>query len=113
MEMENTEKIINKFLQKEVVFFITPEKPLKTGKFLIFKFKDFYFNFIIKCDTGSKILEIPYPFKIDEGDNFIKFSYTLEDFSQKNIDLLIKAKLLSPKKRNKLYNSTVVLSALN
>jgi len=63
--------------------------------------------------TPQKHFEIPYPFLVTEGDNCLMFSYTIEDFSQKNIELLIKAKLLKPKKRNKLYNSTVVLSALN
>lgn len=111
--MELIENKINSFLQKEVVFFINSEKPIKSGKLLIFKFKDFYFNFILKVDNTTKTFEIPYPFSITEGNNCLLFSYTVEDFSQKNIELLIKAKLLKPKKRNKLYNSTVVLSALN
>jgi hypothetical protein len=111
--IEPTEKLINNFLQKDVVFFIESEKPLKSGKLLIFKFKDFYLNFILKIDNTSKTFEIPYPFKVEHGVNFIAFSYTVEDFSQKNLELLVKAKLLKPKKRNKLYNSTVVLSALN
>jgi len=110
---DKTEKMINNFLQRNIVFYINSEKPMKSGKLLIFKFKDFYFNFIIKSDNVTKTFEIPYPFKIEEGPSCLKFSYTIEDFSQKNIDLLIKAKLLKPKKRNKLYNSTVVLSALN
>jgi hypothetical protein len=111
--MEVIENKINTFLQKEVVFFINKDKPIKSGKLLIFKFKDFYFNFILKIDNTTKTFEIPYPFLVTEGDNCLMFSYTIEDFSQKNIELLIKAKLLKPKKRNKLYNSTVVLSALN
>lgn len=111
--INKTETLINSFLQKNVVFFIDSEKPMKSGKLLIFKFKDFYFNFILKTDTGTKIFELPYPFSVTEGSNCIVFSYTLEDFSQKNMDLLFKAKLLKPKKRNKLYNSTVVLSATN
>jgi len=111
--IESAEKTINAFLQRNVVFFIDSEKPIKTGKLLVFKFKDFYFNFILKTDSGTKVFELPYPFSIIEGNNSLTFSYTLEDFSQKNLDLLVKAKLLKPKKRNKLYNSTVVLSALN
>ena len=111
--IEKTEKMINNFLQRNIVFFINSEKPMKTGKLLIFKFKDFYFNFIIKTDKVTKTFEIPYPFKVEQGTNCLKFSYTIEDFSQKNMDLLVKAKLLKPKKRNKLYNTTVVLSALN
>lgn len=111
--IESAEKTINTFLQKNVVFFIDSEKPIKSGKLLVFKFKDFYFNFILKTEAGTKVFELPYPFSIVKGENCLTFSYTLEDFSQKNIDLLFKAKLLKPKKRNKLYNSTVVLSALN
>ena len=111
--IEKTEKMINEFLQRNIVFFINSEKPMKTGKLLIFKFKDFYFNFIIKSDNVTKTFEIPYPFKVEEGHKCLKFSYTMEDFSQKNMDLLIKAKLLKHKKRNKIYNSVVVLSSLN
>lgn len=111
--IEQTEKIINNFLQKDVVFFIESEKPIKSGKLLIFKFKDFYLNFILKIDNTTKTFELPYPFKVDSGPDYIYFSYSIEDFSQKNLELLVKAKLLKPKKKNKLYNSTVVLSALN
>lgn len=110
---EHIEKYTNDFLQKEIVFFINCEKPIRSGKFLIFRFKDFYLNFILKSGNTTKTFEIPYPFKIEKGYNCLKFSYTLDDFSQKNLNLLIKAKLLTPKKRNKLYNNTVVLSALN
>jgi hypothetical protein len=109
--IEQTEKIINRFLQKNVVFFINSDKPIKSGKLLIFKFKDFYLNFVLKIDNTTKTFEIPYPFKVDDNESSVKFSYTIEDFSQKNIDLYLKAKILKPKKRNKLYNSTVVLSA--
>jgi hypothetical protein len=111
--IENLEKHINNFLQKEVVFFINSEKPIRSGKFLIFRFKDFYLNFILKNNSVSKTFEIPYPFKVEHGHNCLKFSYTLEDFSQKNLNLLVKAKLMTPKKRNKLYNCTVVLSSYN
>lgn len=111
--INKTESLINNFLQKNVVFFIDSEKPIKSGKLLIFKFKDFYFNFILKTDGGTKVFELPYPFNVTYNTDHITFSYTVEDFSQKNMDLLIKAKLLKPKKRNKLYNSTVVLSAIS
>jgi len=110
---KETEKLIFNFLQREVVFFINKEKPIKSGKLLIFRFKDFYFNFIIKSNNTNKIFEIPYPFKVEQGHNCLVFSYTLDDFSQKNMDLYYKALLLKPKKKNKLHNSTVVLSALN
>ena len=40
-------------------------------------------------------------------------SDTMQIELNKNMELLVKAKLLKPKKRNKLYNSVVVLSALS
>jgi len=109
---EKSEHIINKFLQKDIVFFINCDKPLRSGKLLIFKLKDFYFTFLLRDGETNKVFEIPYPFNIEECNNHLKLSYTMDDFSQKNFDLLCKAKLLKPKKKNKLYNSTVVLSAL-
>ena len=56
---DRIENQINSFLQKDVIFFINSEKPLKIGKLLIFKFKDFYFNFLLKTDSANKIFEIP------------------------------------------------------
>lgn len=107
-----TETLINTYLQKKVVFFINSDKPLKSGKLLIFKFKDFYFNFIIKTNVGQKVFELPYPFTIQDCGDHIKFSYMLDDFAQNNTDVLLKTKILAPKKKNKLYNSVVVLSAI-
>ena len=109
---EKSELLINNFLQKDIVFFINSDKPIRSGKLLIFKFKDFYYTFLLRKDNVTKVFEIPYPFDVQDCGDHLKFSYTIEDFSQKNFDLLCKAKLLKPKKKNKLYNSTVVLSAL-
>lgn len=107
------ENKINNFLQKKVCIFVEGSKPLREGKFLIFRFKEFYFNFTIKSNNVSKILELPYPFKITEGQDFLKFSYKVEDFASKNEDLSFKLLLYKPEKKNKIYNSVIVLSALN
>jgi hypothetical protein len=106
------ENKINSFLQKKVSLFIEGSKPMKEGKFLIFKFKEFYLNFTIKHNTASKTIELPYPFKITEGDNCLKFSYNIEEFAAENEDLQFKLLLCKPEKKNKLYNSVVVLSAI-
>ena len=103
---------INKFLQRNVCIFVEGSKPIKDGKLLLFKFKEFYFNFTLKADNGSKIVELPYPFKIEEGKNHLKFSYMIDDFASKSEGLEIKLKFFKPEKKNKLYNSVVVLSAI-
>ena len=91
---EESEKLINNFLQKDVVFFINKEKPIKTGKLLIFKFKDFYFNFILKNNNVNKIFEIPYPFNITKGVNSLIFSWIdrLESFAITNALYLLSIK---------------------
>jgi hypothetical protein len=106
------ENKINSFLQKKISIFVEGAKPMKEGKFLIFRFKEFYLNFTIKHSTTSKIIELPYPFKITEEHNCLKFSYKVEEFAAENEDLQFKLMLYKPEKKNKLYNSVVVLSAI-
>ena len=107
------ERKINKFLQKKVCIFVEGSKPIKDGNLLLFKFKEFYFNFTIKTDSGSKVVGLPYPFKIEEYNNHLRFSYMTDDFASKNENLEVKLKFFKPEKMNKLYNSVVILSAIN
>lgn len=109
----NNEKIINTFLQKEVVFFSPGDKPLKVGQLIVFRVKDFYYNFFIKAGESTKIFEIPYPFTQTLSGDHIIFSYKIDDFAQSNFELSFRSKLLTPKKICKLYNNVVILSALN
>ena len=74
---EESEKLINNFLQKDVVFFINKEKPIKTGKLLIFKFKDFYFNYsgprrlpVCGHEAGGKMICAQSSIKAREKKNY-------------------------------------------
>lgn len=108
--IDKIEQSVNEFLQKDIIILIDG-KPVKSGKLLLFKFKDFYLKFTIKSES-TKTFEIPYPFSVDVHASHLVFSYTIDAFSQKNLELLVKAKLMPPIKKNKLYNSMVVLSAI-
>lgn len=106
------EEKIKPFLQKDVAIFTEDGKTIKQGKLLIFKFKEFYLNFSIKTGNSIKVIELPYPFNIQQYNDHLKLSYNIADFSAKNEELQFKLLLFKPEKNNKLYNSTVVLSAL-
>jgi hypothetical protein len=111
--IEHVEKSISDFLLRDVIFYIDGGKTLKKGKLILFKFKEFYFNFTIKNDKDvCKVFEIPYPFKHDCGVNFIKFSYNIDDMVQKNSNLYFKIKMMNTSNISKLYNSVLVLSAV-
>lgn len=110
--IQSIEKHLDKFFLRQVVFCIEGQKPLKAGKLILYKFKDFYFKITLKDGNTTKTLELPYPFAWEVIDqNCLKFHYTLNAFSQNNTDLLIKSKLLIPEKKTKIYNSTITLSA--
>ena len=56
--------------------------------------------------------ELPYPFSTTNDETYVKFDYTLENFYQKNSFVEFKTKVFKPSSKNKMLNTTVVLSAI-
>jgi hypothetical protein len=111
--IEDIETELNDFLLRDIVFILKNGKILRKGKLILFRFKEFHFNFTLKNDKGDhKIYEIPYPFNYKTGHDSINFSYELDDFTLKNSDLFYKVKTAKHTTANKLYNSVVVLSGI-
>ena len=111
--IEAIEKEINNFLLRDIVFFIENGKTVKRGKLILFRFKEFHFNFTLKTDKGDhKIYEIPYPYRHEPGKNSLKFSYDLDDFTLKNSTLYYTAKTMNKDTASKLHGSKLVLSAV-
>lgn len=111
--IEEIENELNDFLLRNVVFYLEGGKVLKRGKLILFKFKEFYFNFTLENDKGEyKVYEIPYPFKTKSGKRYLNFSYSLNDFTLPESTLFYKAKTMNKTSANKLYDSTLVLSAV-
>jgi len=111
--IDSVEDSISKFLLNDVVFFLKEGKTLKKGKLILFRFKEFHFSFTIKNEKGDhKIYEIPYPYSHTIGDNYINFSYNIEDFTLKDSHLYYKVKAMNTSSASKLHNSTLVLSAV-
>jgi hypothetical protein len=111
--IESIEESISKFLLKDVIFYLKDGKTLKKGKLILFRFKEFHFNFTLKNDKGDhKIYEIPYPYNHTAYDDHINFSYNIEDFTLLDSSLYFKVKAMNTTTASKLYNSMLVLSAV-
>jgi hypothetical protein len=111
--IETIENEINNFLLRDIVFFIENGKTVKRGKLILFRFKEFHFNFTLKTEKGDhKIYEIPYPYRCEPGINSLKFSYDLDDFTLKNSTLYYTAKTMNNDTASKLHGSKLVLSAV-
>ena len=113
MKFSNIEDSLNNLLQRNIVIFNNPDKPLKKGKFLLYTVKEFYYVLTLQNEKGTlKEYELPVPFKVIEEKDHINFNYTLDAFAKNNEFVSFKSKVLNFKKKSKLYNNVVVLSAV-
>ena len=111
--IEDIENEINNFLLRNIIFFIENGKTVKKGKLILFRFKEFHFNFTLRTEKDEhKIYEIPYPYDYEPGKGYLKFSYNLDDFTLKDSNLYYKAKTMNKDTASKLYGAKLVLSAV-
>ncbi len=113
MKFDNIEDDLTKLLLRDIIIFNNPNKPLKKGKLKLFKVKEFYYVLTLENDKKElKEYELPYPYKTSFKNNTINFDYMLENFHKNNDFVEFKCKVLNFKKKSKLYNTVVVLSAV-
>ena len=113
MKFEKLENDLANLLLHDIVVYINPEKALKKGKLKLFSVKEFYFVLTLENDKKElKEYELPMPFKWKLNHNHMIFDYKLESFAKNNEFVLFKGKVLNFKKKSKLYNNMVVLSAV-
>jgi len=111
--VDQIEKEIERFLLRDIAFFIDNKKILKKGKLNLFKFKEFHFIFTLKTDNNElKTYEIPYPFSHSSGADFLQFNYTINSFALDGSNLYFKVKFLDNSNASKYYNNILVLSAM-
>jgi len=111
--VEKIENEINNFLLRNIIFFIEGGKTVKKGKLILFRFKEFHFNFTLKNEKDEhKIYEIPYPYAYEPGHGHLKFSYNLDDFTLKDSSLYYTAKAMNISTASKLHGAKLVLSAV-
>ncbi len=114
MNFKKIEDGLNHLLQRDIVIYNNLNKPLKKGKFLLYTVKEFYYVLTLQNEKGDlKEYELPVPFNSNLNDDHLNFDYTLDTFSKNNTFVFYKAKVLNYKKKSKLYNTIVVLSAIS
>jgi hypothetical protein len=73
---------------------------------ILFDIKDFNIKLIFKnCEKN-----IPYPFHITKTKNKITFSYKLSHLHNKQSDIETQMKLCIKEKKNKYYNSDLIIT---
>ena len=111
--VEGIELTLQNYLLRDIIFFIEGGKTLKKGKLILFKFKEFHYVFTLKNEKGEhKIYEIPYPYDTESKRDHLRFSYNLEKFTLPESELYYRTKLLDKSNCDKLYDQTLVLSAI-
>ena len=112
MRFDNIEQSINQLLLRDIIIF-NDKKTFKRGKLILYKVKEFYYVFTLENDKKElRDFELPYPFTTSSDETHIKFDYTLDNFFQKNSFVEFKTKVFKPSTKNKMLNTTVVLSAI-
>lgn len=112
MKLINIEEYIKDFLQSDIIIY-NDKKVFKRGKLILFNQKEFYYVLQLQ-DEKNNIKEylLPYPFDIDRKKDYVIFDYNIDKFINENSIMYYKSKVLNFDKKNKFYNTTVVLSAI-
>ena len=80
----DTLECIKNLLLKQVVFMLG-EKTVRRGKLILFTHDEYYVKFMLQTNKNiNKNYEIPYPYRVLHGDDFVKFSYTISDLCKEN-----------------------------
>tara|TARA_R100000278_G_scaffold112708_1_gene90592 strand:+ start:315 stop:653 length:339 start_codon:yes stop_codon:yes gene_type:complete len=112
MKFENIERDLENLLLRDIVIY-NDKKTFKRGKFIIYKVKEFYYVLTLKNDKNElREYELPFPFVSEFKGDHVTFDYTLPKFYQRNSFVEFKTKVFKPSTKNKILNTTVVLSAV-
>ncbi len=112
MKFERKEKDLQHLILRDIVIF-NDKKTFKRGKLIIFKVKEFYYVLTLKNEKNElREYELPYPFKHEWKEDHLIFDYTIKNFHQRNEFVEFKTKIFKPSTKNKILNTTVVLSAI-
>jgi hypothetical protein len=112
--IEEIEKNISKFLQKNIIFTIE-HKTLKKGRLLLFCVKDFFCTFTLLCEEKNNkkiVYEIPYPFDVVVLPNKLVFDYTVRRFCKNSAELEESVKKILPEKPSKIFNKKITITSL-
>lgn len=102
------EKNLKNFLQKNVKF-VLDDKPLKSGKFIIFSQNNYHIHFLLKNKNKNVNYKIPIPFDLEVKSDRIIFNYKISNFTKNNKKIEQLLSKISRKQYSKLYNKNLEL----
>lgn len=110
LSIPEIETKFNDYLQKDVEF-ILDNKPIKSGKLILFSIKSFYLTFILSTEGKSRhtTFELPYPFTTNFHYNSAFFDYHTENIFKGNIDTECRSLLYSYKKPLRYFQNEIVM----
>ena len=113
MITETSQKLLENLLQREI-HITCNNRILRKGKFILYTVKDHYISIMLRNNKNiNKIYEMPYPFSMtyNEEELDVVFDYTTDTLSENaNITALL-CQVVSGYTCNKLFNSTVHITA--
>ena len=88
---------------------------LKTGTIKVFNIKQYFIRFYIESEKKeTKVLELPYPFKMEIGDNNIcTFNYRLTSICDNHTHTVTRLSKLKTNSVHKIYDNNVRIIPLN
>jgi hypothetical protein len=113
MNIELYTKILQSYLQSKVTIKCN-NKVLKTGKLTLFNIKQYFIRFNIETDKKtSKVLELPYPFRVESKDGICTLNYKLSSLCNNHVATVNLLRGINKNNANKIYDNVVSIIPLN
>ena len=113
MNIDLYTKILQSFLQSRITITCN-NKVIKTGRLTLFNLKQYFIKFYIETDKKTnKVLELPYPFKIECDGKMCTLNYKLSSLCNNHKATVDSFKKIDKSNANKIYDNVVSIVALN
>jgi hypothetical protein len=107
MKLEFYSEVFKTLLLKDVII-KNATKTIRTGKIKNFSIKQFHIKLYIENSKKViKVLELPYPYRIDYTPTCTSLNYELTTFCLNNKEIYQKLKLLNRKTASKHYDNII------
>lgn len=110
MSLELYSKVLQRFLQSKIVI-KCDNKILRSGKLSLFNIKQYFIKFYIENDKkATKILELPYPYKITlNKDGGCTLNYRLTALCDNNTSSLSLLRSCKQSCSHRIYDNIVTI----
>lgn len=104
---------LQELLQSRVVIKCN-KKTLKSGVVKLFNIKQYFIKLYIQTDKKEdKILELPYPFLIQDNGDGVTLNYHLSSLSNNHREINKLLATVNSNTANKIYNNIITITPVN